>query len=110
LSSTDNISTLKNYLRDNPDDSFTKFALALELWKKDQTENARKLFESIRSNDPDYVGVYYHLGKLYAELDQEAKAVDIYNEGIEVAREQQETRTLSELQEAKSIIGGEDET
>lgn len=108
-SSNDKISTLKNYLRENPEDSFTKFALALELWKKDQINNARKLFESIRTHNPDYVGVYYHLGKLYEEQGELSKARTTYDEGIEIAQEQNETRTLSELQEAKSLIEGEDE-
>jgi tetratricopeptide (TPR) repeat protein len=108
-SGNDKISTLKQYLRENPNDSFSKFALALEFWKQDQPEKARKFFESIRQKDPEYLGVYYHLGKLYEELGDFKKARVIYDEGIELARNQQETRTLSELIEAKSIIEGDDE-
>ncbi len=105
----DKIATLKKYLKDNPDDSFTRFALALELLKQDETDKARKLFEAIRNDDPDYVGVYYHLGKLYESQDKVDRAIDIYDEGIEVAQEQNEQRTLSELQEAKSLLKWDDE-
>ncbi|GAB5410741.1 MAG: hypothetical protein BalsKO_31060 [Balneolaceae bacterium] len=52
------ISTLAARIKENPNDSFSKFALALELLNIDQTAKARVLFENIVNNDPNYVGVY----------------------------------------------------
>lgn len=84
----------------NPNDSFSKFALALELIKSDRVDQALILFESIYRNEPSYIGIYYHLGKLYQHLDRIEEAEKCFSEGIERAKQQKETRTRSELQEA----------
>lgn len=94
------IKKLATYLKRNPNDSFSKFALALEFQKQGMYKRSRMFFESILENDPEYVGVYYHLGKLYEILDQLADAKEMYERGIEIADKQKEERTKSELQEA----------
>jgi len=94
------IDKLKEYLENDPDDSFTKFALALEYRKLNDLESARKLFEDIHTKDPDYIGLYYHLGDIYTELNDNKKAIATYREGIEKARNTNEQKTLSELQAA----------
>jgi len=94
------VQKLARRLKENPNDSFTKFALALEMRKVDQLEKARRLFESIREHDPQYVGVYYHLGKLYEALDESDRAKTIYKEGITITQEKQDQHAQSELQTA----------
>ena|SRR5699024_1152061 len=94
------IKQLAQQIRDNPGDSFSKFALALEFRKQYQLKNARILFEDILKSDPDYVGVYYHLGKLYEEQDRPVDARDLYEAGIQKAGNQNKNRTKKELQEA----------
>jgi tetratricopeptide (TPR) repeat protein len=98
--STETIKKLARNIKNNPDDSFSKFALALEFQKKENLNKARILFEDIYKNDPEYVGVYYHLGKLYERLDMAAEARKIFQEGIKVAQKQKESRTEKELKEA----------
>lgn len=99
-----NIKRLAKLLKDTPDDSFTKFALALELLKLNEVTKARVLFESILQNDPEYLGVYYHLGKLYESTGNAQQAMQLYNTGIEVATRQNENRTKLELQNALDIL------
>lgn len=94
------IKQLARQIKNNPGDSFSKFALALEFRKEGEFKKARILFEDILASDPDYVGVYYHLGKLYEVLDQHNDAKELYNKGIDVAGQQGETRTKKELSEA----------
>lgn len=94
------ISTLAKAVKENPGDSFYKFTLALEMLKIDEIAKARVLFEAIRNQDPEYVGVYYHLGKLYAQIGENKKAIDTYNEGIKVAESQNDAHTKSELASA----------
>jgi len=91
---------LASYLKKHPDDSFTKFALALECQKKDQYDKALVLFKSIVKNDPDYVGVYYHLGKLLENLGNNTEAQKTYNNGINVADRLNDFHSKSELQSA----------
>lgn len=97
---TDKIKKLARYVQQNPGDSFSKFALALEFMKKNEVERARMLFESIRDQDPEYLGVYYHLGKLYERIGEPEKAEKSYERGLQVARDKNEARAHRELKEA----------
>lgn len=94
------IRKLAAWVRENPRDSFSKFALALECRKTGRLEQAQVLFEHIRKEDPEYAGVYYHLGHLYELLGLEEQALECYTEGIGVADKLQRDRTRTELQEA----------
>lgn len=95
-----NIQTLAEIIRKNPDDIFSKFALALELRKQNQVNKARVLFESVKEQDPAYVGVYYQLGKLYQQQEQYERALQTFKTGVQVATEQANSHTKSELIEA----------
>lgn len=92
--------TLLQQIRNNPEDTFSKFALALEYWKDDRRDKAQLLLEHIYSADPDYLGLYYHLAKLYYEQSKYELARRMYQEGIELARKQKDNHTLQELQGA----------
>lgn len=93
------IKQLAGYIKKNPSDSFSKFALALEFLKQNELNRSRILFEDIRKNDPGYLGVYYHLGRLYERLEQKSKALETYETGLELAKKQNEERTATELEE-----------
>ena len=58
------IEKLHELLQQMPGDNFLRHALALEYIKLEKDDDARILFESILNDSPDYVGSYYHLGKL----------------------------------------------
>ncbi|HLR31049.1 MAG TPA: tetratricopeptide repeat protein [Fodinibius sp.] len=94
------VKQLARQIKNNPGDSFSKFALALEFRKQGEYKNARILFEDIRDKDPDYVGVYYHLGKLYEMFDRLPEAKKMYEQGIPIADFLNKKRTESELREA----------
>ncbi|HKJ33892.1 MAG TPA: tetratricopeptide repeat protein [Balneolales bacterium] len=94
------IEKLQAYLQEDPNDTFSKFALALEYKKIGDVSRAIELFEEIHEANPDYVGIYYHLGKLYDQQDDNKKAIATYKEGIEVATQKDESKALSELKSA----------
>lgn len=98
------IRELAESLQKNPDDSFLKFALALELLKKDDVTKAKVLFESVLRQDPDYLGVYYHLGKLYERQGRFEDAKKMFSDGLKVALVQQDDRTALELKDALESI------
>ena len=91
---------LAQRIKQNPNDSLSKFALALEMVKNDNFTKARVLFENIIEHDPDYVGVYYHLGNLFEEINENILAKNIYKQGIEVAVRLRDNHAKSELQSA----------
>lgn len=94
------ISELAKAVKEHPGDSFYKFALALEMLKIDEKVKARVLFENIKNSDPEYVGVYYHLAKLYEELGETELATNTYRSGITVALKLNELKTKQELEAA----------
>lgn len=96
----DRLDQLLQFYEEDPDDAFTRFALAQEYLNRGEVDEALTLFEELVDTDPDYVGTYYHLGKLYERLDRTADAIETYERGVEVAREQRAQKDLSELQDA----------
>lgn len=97
----DRLNTLTEFYEEDPDDPFTRYALAQEHLKQGNTEKALAFFEELVETDPTYIGTYYHLGKLYERLDRTEDAIETYEKGIQHAREQKDQKNLSELQDAK---------
>jgi tetratricopeptide (TPR) repeat protein len=52
------------------------------------------------NNEPDYVGSYYHLAKLYERNQQTDAAIEIYTKGMEVAKKLKDNHNLNELRSA----------
>jgi len=91
---------LQSFLELTPDDSFLKHALALEYVKEGNDAAARLLFEELLSTDPQYIGSYYHLGKLLERLDDPAAAVDCYRKGLQLSKAAGDEHAYNELNAA----------
>jgi tetratricopeptide (TPR) repeat protein len=96
----DRLQMLRSLLADQPTDPFLNHALALEEIKVGKDESARELFEQLLERNPDYVGSYYHLGKLHERLGDESKAIAVYEKGMDVAKKLSDNHALSELRGA----------
>ncbi len=104
---SDRLKQLLTYRNSAPDDPFIPYAIALEYMKSGETEKALEFFEVLIGQHRDYVGTYYHLGKLYEQLDRVDEATETYNKGIAVASQAGDQHTVQELQQALSLITGE---
>lgn len=100
MTKSTNIPVLAKRVQENPEDSFSKFALALELLKIGKRQQCILLFEDIINRDPNYVGVYYHLGEQYFLQNKNKEALATYKQGIKVAENQNDLHAKSELQAA----------
>jgi FimV-like protein len=96
----DRIEKLKEFLRADPSDSFSKHALALEYSKLGDEATARRLLEEVLEADPGAVGSYYQLGKLLERTGESALALQWYEKGMAAARAAGEKRAYNELQAA----------
>lgn len=93
------IDQLIQFIKDDPDDPFNHYALALEYSKTNETR-AIEIFQNLLKNHPQYIPVYYQLAQLYARDGQKEKAIQTFNTGIAIAREQHDLKTLRELNAA----------
>lgn len=96
----DRIARIKEFLKTSPDDSFLKHALALEHIKLNDDQEARRLFEELLAHEPEYVGSYYHLGRLLERAGKPEEAMAVYEKGMEMAKAAQDKHAYNELQAA----------
>ena len=89
---------LLDFLANEPQDPFLKYALATEYLNAKDLDTALEYYEDLLANHPEYVGTYYHAGKLYEQLDRKDQAITTYKKGMEVSRKAGDTHALSELQ------------
>jgi Tfp pilus assembly protein PilF len=98
------IEQLQEFLKEDINDSFLKYALALEYVNIKDAATARDCFLKLIKEDENYIASYYQLGKLYESLNEVDKALGIYKNGIEIAQKQENKKTLLELEEAYNTL------
>jgi tetratricopeptide (TPR) repeat protein len=102
------LAKLLEFLENDPNDSFILYALATEYNTLNDTEKAFMYYLKLVNDHPNYVGTYYHLGKLYEKEGEKEKAIEIYQKGMLAARAKRDMHSLSELQGAYNSAAGLD--
>lgn len=93
------IEQLHQFMKDDPTDEFLRYALALEYLKTDPL-TAKKEFETLIAQSPEYLPTYYPAAHLMIELGFEADAERLFLKGIEISRKQKNSKTEQELKSA----------
>lgn len=91
---------LQRFLEQDPNDSFTRYAIGLEYASAKNFSEAIRMFEELRSSDASYVATYYQLADSYKQAGDKPKAEEIYNVGIKQARAANDLHAASELEAA----------
>lgn len=99
---------LLEFHANEPNDPFLKYALATEYIAINDFNSALIYFEDLILNHKDYVGTYYHLGKLYEKLNRKEEAIKTYQQGMQVARTARDNHAFSELQSVYNSAMGLD--
>ncbi|NNE27302.1 MAG: tetratricopeptide repeat protein [Saprospiraceae bacterium] len=95
------LKTLLNYYEKDNQDAFIIFALAKEYEQLSQIDKAMYHYLELKTKHSDYIGLYYHLAKLYETRGENEMALQTYGEGIELAKSKRDYHALSELNNAK---------
>ena len=90
---------LLEFLKEDPNDPFTIYAIATEYMQSD-IDQAKKHYDLLLSDHPDYIPTYYDAAKLYEAIDDRDRAIEVYEKGIQLATSQNETLALRELKNA----------
>jgi tetratricopeptide (TPR) repeat protein len=100
---------LFSFLEAQPDDAFLLFAIAKEYESAGDDVNALDFYQKLQQTTPQYVGLYYHLGKLFERKGEPQNALSTYKLGIDVAQKERDFHALSELKGAKMNLDGDDD-
>lgn len=92
---------LLNFYSKEGSDPFIIFAIAKEYERQENLEKALEFYTILRLEHTEYVGTYFHLAQLYVDLEDEDKALEVYEQGIQIAEKQGDLHALSELKNAK---------
>ncbi|MCB0514867.1 MAG: hypothetical protein R2798_08190 [Chitinophagales bacterium] len=103
-SKLDKIPHLISFLENEPDNAFLRYALAMEYVQKKEDDNALAQFELLQKAQNNYLPMYYHLAKLWERKQNPQQALAIYEQGISLAKAQNNTHALAELQNAYNLL------
>ncbi len=107
---SERLKQLLAYLKEEPEDPFNHYAVAMELIGNEPSKALQYLANTIKQY-PDYLPAYYQAAALYADAGQLTEAQQTYEQGIALARQQNNANTLRELQSAYNqfLFENEDE-
>lgn len=88
---------LSEMLSQKPDDAFLLFALAKEYENDADDTMALKFYTELLEKHPEYIGLYYHLGKLQERKGDFVDALDTFHHGMRVAKAQDDRHAYNEL-------------
>ncbi len=94
------IESLLSMLQTEPQDIFLNYSLALEYVANNSFVLAEQQFLKVLSIKEDYVPAFYHLGKLFEQLQKTEAALNCYTNGLEFAKQQKNNKAVNELSEA----------
>lgn len=87
---------LEEYIKDEPDNPFNRYALAMEYYEENIPE-ALTLLKSLIDQHADYLPTYFKLAHLYWEMEEWDDAEIIFTKGIALAEQQNDQKALGEL-------------
>ena len=99
---------LQEFLKADPNDSFTRYAIGLEYLSMKEFMKAAEIMEALIINDPGYVATYYQLADCYRQMKEKEKANACYKKGIIQARAANDLHAASELQMALDELEDEE--
>ena len=103
------LNQLFSFLEAQPNEPFILFAIAKEYEGSQDNAKALEYYTRLHETTPQYVGLYYHLGKLYERLNDPDKALEIYKKGMAVAKAEKDMHAYNELAGAKMNVSDDDE-
>jgi predicted Zn-dependent protease len=94
----DKIAALREILDLDPNNSFARYGVAMELTGRGETDAAIAEFDTLLKNDPNYTAGYFMAAQTLANAGRTAPAIARLNDGIASAKRTNNHHALSEMQ------------
>lgn len=92
-------------LADDPDDTFLRYSLAMELDKEGEHDRSLEKLSELTKDEPPYVPAFFMAGQQLARLTRVDEARSILRDGIEQARAQSDSHAAGEMSEFLASLG-----
>lgn len=94
------IARLKELIAQDPSDSFSHYALALEPAGMGNPAEAMTILENLVQRDPDYLPAYQQLGFLCEQRSLRDRAIIFLERGLKLAQVQGDQHAHDEIRQA----------
>ena len=92
-------------LLEEPNDTFLRYSLAMELAKEEQHDASLAKFRELYTAEPPYIPAYFMAGQQLAKIDRTAEARTVLREGIDAARLAGDGHAAGEMSEFLVSLG-----
>jgi tetratricopeptide (TPR) repeat protein len=99
------LEVLRNMVAQNPDDSFSRYGLAMEYAKSGDLEHAIQEYRALLAVNPNYSAAYYHGGQTLEKAGRREEARQLYREGLEATTRIGDLHSRGEIQAALDLLG-----
>jgi tetratricopeptide (TPR) repeat protein len=94
--------------KEEPEDPFILYAIALE-YKKSDLEKSSSYLRKILNEHSDYLAAYYHAAEVFLKQEKYEEAESTLEKGMKVANKQQDFHTFQELNSLFEEFFGEED-
>lgn len=96
---------IETLLKDEPQDTFLRYSLAMELRSEGDHESSIARLTELTKDSPPYVPAFFMAAQQFVDLDQLDEARQMLRTGIEQARSQNDSHAAAEMADYLSMIG-----
>jgi thioredoxin-like negative regulator of GroEL len=92
-------------LADDPQDTFLRYSLAMELRSEREHERSLQLLDDLTRQSPPCIPAFFMAAQQLVDLDQIERARDYLRRGIDQARSQGDSHAAAEMSELLASLG-----
>jgi tetratricopeptide (TPR) repeat protein len=101
---TNRLEILKQMISQDPNNSFARYGLAMELANSGELQHGVAEFRTLLERDENYAAAYFHFGQALEKLGDIEEARAVYEKVIEVTTRKGDLHTRSEIEEALNLL------
>ncbi len=101
---TNRVDILKEMVKQDPNNGFARYGLAMEYTNGGHLEHAVAEFRKLLQQDESYSAAYYHGGQALEKLGHIDEARAMYEKGIEASTRKGDLHTRAEIEAALDLL------